>query len=120
MLTDADAPHAALAGLNAPGQFGQPLDAAGQADEVAVAVSRPSETLARTATGATAPSGTLARTATDATAPSETETVPGSVAAMLEGALFLHEHDEEEEEDLLFDSAHPTPTLEVHEPADVC
>jgi hypothetical protein len=39
---------------------------------------------------------------------------------MLEGALFLHEHDEEEEEDLLFDSAHPTPTLEVHEPADVC
>jgi hypothetical protein len=106
MLTDADAPHAALAGLNAPGQFGQPLDAAGEADEVVVAVSLPSET--------------LARTATDATAPSETETVPGSVAAMLEGSLFLHEHAEEEEEDLLFDSANPTPTLEVQERADVC
>ena len=104
MLTDADALHAALAGLNAPRQFGQPLDAAGEANEV-VAVSRPSEA--------------LARTATDATAPSETETVPGSVAAMLEGALFLHEHEEEEEEDLLFDSANSTPTLEVHEPADV-
>ena len=104
MLTDADALHAALAGLNAPRQFGQPLDAAGEANEV-VAVSRPSEA--------------LARTATDATAPSETETVPGSVAAMLEGALFLHEH-EEEEEDLLFDSANLTPALEVHEPADVC
>jgi hypothetical protein len=106
MLTDTDAPHAALAGLNAPGQFGQPLDTAGEADAVVVAVSLPSET--------------LARTATDATAPSETETVPGSVAAMLEGSLFLHEHDEEEEEDLLFDSANPTPTLEVQERADVC
>ena len=105
MLTDADAPHAALAGHNAPRQFGQPLDAAGEADEVVVAMSRHSEA--------------LARTATDATAPSETETVPGSVAAMLEGALFLHEH-EEEEEDLLFDSANLTPALEVHEPADVC